>query len=297
MLTVGGEEKISASDRDQPNGTATFVASLPAGTTPFTLFYRKSDPRWSPRLGWFSIDSYARPLHRSNSFLPESPETGPIFVSVDDEPRLLRAFLDFQGDKEQRLTHTIGVGSPSGVHYVYNLATGSPVCVWRGNFLNATPMWYKRGDGSFRPRGAVQYLFASPSVAGLSDPQAAFPSELNHEGDWQGQGYRIDEATGLPVFLYQRQGKVLEDALTPDSDGNSLTRTLTFADGGSADDVYLKLAEGSTITRMAGGLYSVDQQFYVRVPNEQSVNIRTLNQQQELVVPLSASSFTYSIIW
>lgn len=297
VLTLGGEEKISASDLDQPNGTATFVASLPAGTTPFTLFYRKSDPRWSPRLGWFSTDSYARPLHRSNSFLPESPETGPIFVSVDDEPRLLRAFLDFKGDKEQRLTHTIGVGSPSGVHYVYNLATGSPVCVWRGEFLNATPMWYKRGDGSFRPRGAVQYLFASPSVAGLSSPEAAFPSELNQEGDWQGQGYRISEATGLPIFLYQHESQILEDAIVPDSEGSFLTRTLTFADGTPTSDVSLKLAEGETITPMPDGTYAVDQQFYIRVPDAQSVTIRTVGQQQELVAAMSASSFAYSIIW
>ena len=297
VLTIGGEEKVSASNSDQPNGSATFVASLSAGTTPFTLFYRKSDARWAPRLGWFSTDSYARPLHRSNSFMPESPETGPIFVSVDDEPRMLRAFLDFEGDKEQRLTHTIGVGSPGGVHYVYNLATGSPVCVWRGEFLNATPMWYRRGDGSFRPRGAVQYLFASPSVAGLADTKAAFPSTINEEGDWQGQGYRIDETTGLPIFLYQHEGKVLEDAIMPDAEGNLLTRTLTFADGAPASDVYLKLAGGDTITRMPGGTYSVDQQFYIRVPNEQSVTIRTVGQQQELVVPLSASAFTYSIIW
>ena len=297
VLTLGGEEKVSAAERDQPNGTASFVASLPAGTTPFTLTYRKSDPRWSPRLGWFSTDSYARPLHRSNSFLPESPETGPIFVRVDDEPRLLRAFLDFEGDKEQRLTHTIGVGAPSGVHYVYNLATGSPVCVWRGEFVNATPMWYNRGDGSFRPRGAVQYLFASPSVAGLSGPEEAFPSDINQEGDWQGQGYRIDEATGLPVFLYQHEGKTLEDAMVPNAEGTLLTRTLTFTDSAPASDVYLKLAEGDAITPVSDGTYAVDQQFYIRVPDGQSVTVRTVDQQQELVATLSASPFTYSIIW
>ena len=295
-LTLGEEERISPSDQDQPNGTNFFIASLPAGTTPFTLTYRKSDPRWSPRLGWFSTDSYARPLHRSNSFMPEAPETGPIFVTVDDEPRLLRAFLDFEGNQEQRLTHTIGVGSPSGVHYVYNLATGSPVCVWRGNFVDATPMWYKRGDGSFRPRGAVQYLFPSPSVAGLASAEAAFPAALNEEGDWQGQGYRIDEATGLPVFLYQHEQKTLEDAIVPDSEGTFLTRTLTFPDGAPTSEVYLKLAEGNTITPMANGTYSVDQQFYIRVPDGQSVTIRNTNQQQELVAVLPAS-FTYSIIW
>lgn len=83
----------------------------------------------------------------------------------------------------------------------------------------------------------------------------------------------------------------------PDPEGSFLTRTLTFTDGAPANDVYLKLAEGNTITPMPNGTYAVDQQFYIRVPDAQSVTIRTVGQQQELVASLSASSFAYSIIW
>jgi hypothetical protein len=35
------------------------------------------------------------------------------------------------------------------------------VQVWRGGFLDATPMWHERGDGSSRPTGSKQ-LFGKP---------------------------------------------------------------------------------------------------------------------------------------
>ena len=297
LLSVDGQEKIDVADYDRYRAEDYITLSLPAGKTPFRLAYYKETPPWPVRLGIFSADSYPKALHQISSYPPESPETGPIYVDVQDEPRLLRAFLDFEGKRDQRLTHTIGVGGPAGVHYVYNLITGSPVCAWRGEFLNATPMWNQRGDGSFRPRGAVQYLFAGPSLAQLSSADAAFPAELNEKGDWKGQGYRIDEATGQPVFIYQLNGQTVEDRIMPNAEGNLLTRTLTFTEGNPDGKTYLKLAEGDNIETMPDGSYVVDQQYYVRVPAGESVTVRTSGQQQELVTPLQTSSFEYSIIW
>ncbi|MEQ9441344.1 MAG: DUF1080 domain-containing protein [Cyclobacteriaceae bacterium] len=297
LLQVDGEEALAVNNYDNYRGESEVTLSLPAGKTPFTLVYYKETPPWPVRLGIFSTDSYPRALHQISSFPPESPETGPIYVNVQDEPRLLRAFLDYEGQRDQRLTHTIGVGGPSGVHYVYNLITGSPVCVWRGEFLNATPMWHQRGDGSFRPRGAVQHLFAGPSLAQLSSSNAAFPATLNEPGAWKGQGYRIDEATGEPVFIYQMDGQMVEDHVTPNAEGNLLTRTLTFTEGNPDGKTYLKLAQGDHIETMPDGSYVVDQQYYIRVPADEQVTVRTVDQQQELVTPLQSSSFEYSIIW
>ncbi len=42
-------------------------------------------------------------------------------------------------DHSKRLTHTIGVGDPAGIHYVYDLESGNIACVWRGDFVDATP--------------------------------------------------------------------------------------------------------------------------------------------------------------
>ncbi len=297
MLEVDGETKVEPNSFDGRNASNQITLSLPKGETPFRLTYFKETPQWTTRVGLFSTDSYPRPLHNPNSYQPDIPETGPIYVKVADEPRMLRAFMDYKGDQSQRLTHTIGVGEPSGAHFVYNLITGTPVCVWRGEFLNATPMWYRRGDGSFRPRGAVQYLFPSTSLANLSDASAPFPTQLNEAGDWQSNGYRIDTETSLPVFLYQHDGKTLEDHIRADDSGKMLTRTLTLTEGEATGSTYVKLAEGDEIQSMPDGSYAVDQQYFIRLASDGSATVRTVDQKQELVAPLLNSSFAYSIIW
>ena len=131
-----------------------------------------------PRLGLFvqSETTYPQSLHAFNSLPPDEEPTSPIFIKVGSEPKLLRAFLDFKGQRKDRLTHIIGVGDPSGTHYVYDLNAANLVCVWHGDFVDATPMWHDRGDGSFRPRGAVQYLFNSQPLAFLANANEAFPS-------------------------------------------------------------------------------------------------------------------------
>lgn len=297
MLEVDGETKVEPNSFDGRNASNQITLSLPEGETPFRLVYYKETPQWPTRIGFFSTDSYPRPLHNPNSYQPDIPETGPIYVKVADEPRMLRAFMDYDGDQSQRLTHTIGVGEPSGAHFVYNLITGTPVCVWRGEFLNATPMWYRRGDGSFRPRGAVQYLFPSTSLANLSDANAPFPTQINEAGDWQSNGYRIDAETSLPVFLYQHDDKTLEDHIRADDSGKMLTRTLTLTEGEATSNTYVKLAEGDEIQSMPDGSYAIDQEYFIRLASGGSATVRTVNQKQELVAPLQDSSFAYSIIW
>ena len=297
QLKVGGEAKTELGNFDGYKVQNDLTLELSAGETPFRLVYLKETPQWDTQIGLFSTDSYPRPLHNPNAYQPDIPETGPIYVKVTDEPRMLRAFLDYEGDQSQRLTHTIGVGEPSGAHFVYNLTTGTPVCVWRGEFLNATPMWYRRGDGSFRPRGAVLYLFPSTSLANLSDANAPFPTQLNEAGDWQSNGYRIDTETGSPIFLHQNGRKTLEDRIRADENGKMLTRTLTLTEGEPMGETYLKLAEGENIQSMPDGSYSIDQQYFIRPTSSESVMVRTVNQKQELVAPLQSSSFAYSIIW
>ncbi|MEM6843790.1 MAG: family 16 glycoside hydrolase [Bacteroidota bacterium] len=297
LLEVDGEAKTELGNFDGYRVQNDLTIELSAGKTPFRLVYLKETPQWDTRIGLFSTDSYSRPLHNPNSYQPDIPETGPIYVKVADEPRMLRAFLDYEGNPSQRLTHTIGVGEPSGAHFAYNLTTGTPVCVWRGEFINATPMWYNRGDGSFRPRGAVQYLFPSTSFANLSDANAPFPIQINEAGDWQSNGYRIDSKTNLPVFLYQNNRKTLEDHIRADENGKMLTRTLTLTEGEPTGKTYVKLAEGTEIQSMPDGSYAVDQQYYIRPASSESVRVRTVNQKQELVAPLQRSSFAYSIIW
>jgi hypothetical protein len=233
-------------------------------------------------------------LHAFNSYPTDSDPTSPILIDVGNQPKLLRAFVDFQGDRNKRLTHTIGVGDPTGVNYVYDLDAGNIACVWRGAFVDATPMWNDRGDGSFRPRGAVQYLFVNEPLAFLANQQEAFPL-LGKEGEFRTKGYTIEEATGRPVFKYVYQGMEVDDKVYPDDNNRSITHEVTIKNRGAKTGLYYKLAEGSTLSAMTDGYYVVDQQYYIAVAGNPV--IREVNGKKELIIAVDGSAVKYTIIW
>lgn len=299
-LNYNGQAQIEIGGKSETNsyrsgGQKYFTVDLKQGDNPFTLLYYKNDGWVEPALGLFDVGSFPEPLNAYESFPTTSRQAPPINVEVSNEPRLLRAFLDFDRDRNRRLTHTIGVGTPGGTHFIYDLKAGNPVCVWRGDFINATPMWNSRGDGSFRPRGAAQFLFTGPAVAQLAGPDAPFPAMINEFGDLQGKGYRLENQ--LPIFLYSRDSLQLEDRIQPDESGHALSRTISFKNAAIPDGYYAKLAQGGEIQQLYNGIYLIDQQYYIKVTSGQEATIRTQDGRQELVVPLSATALTYDINW
>ena len=266
-------------------------------------YYNFKDASWMPpRLGLFvqSATTYPQSLHAFNSLPPDDQPTSPIYLEPGSEPRLLRAFLDFKGDSKQRLTHTIGVGDPSGTHYIYDLKSGNLVCVWHGPFVDTTPMWHDRGDGSFRPRGAVQYLFNNQPLAFLSTQNEPFPfiarDAILKDGEYKGKGYEIEEATRRPIFKYTYQGMEVEDKVYPTENNRTITHELSIKNRGSKAGLHYKLGEGQNITQLPGGLYAInDKQYYIKVDGVTPI-IREVNGIKEIIVPVD-SSVKYSIIW
>jgi hypothetical protein len=273
--------------------------NLKAGTHTFELQNFK-DVSWIPPvLGVFveTANTYPVALHSFNSFPPDENPTSPILINPSSEPKLLRAFLDYKGDRSKRLTHTIGVGDPSGVNYVYDLKSGNVVCVWHGAFVNATPMWHDRGDGSFRPMGAPQYLFTGQPLAFLGSSSDAFPT-VSSENDYKGKGYVIDESTSLPAFRFVYKGLEVEDKIYPTDNNRILTRELTIKNRGDQQGLYYKLAEGNSIVPLANGLYAVDdKQYYIKVDPQVKTEIRKVNDKQELITTIQGSSVKYSLMW
>ncbi len=272
---------------------------LKAGSYPFEIYNYKNASWLPPRLGLFvQTGSLLKPLHAFNSFPPDDQPVAPILINPGNQPRMLRAFLDFKGDYKQRLTHTIGVGDPSGINYVYDLKAGNLVCVWRGDFVDATPMWHDRGDGSFKPMGATQYLFNNQPLTFLPASTSTFPvitrdAEVK-AGEYRGKGYEIEEATNRPIFKYEYQGIDVEDKIYPDQ--SSLTHEVNIKSRGTKQGLYYKLAEGKTIQQMPNGMYAVDDKsYYIRVKGV-TPQVRGNAGNQELVVPVEGS-FSYSIIW
>ncbi|MDH4089824.1 MAG: DUF1080 domain-containing protein [Cyclobacteriaceae bacterium] len=292
-------------DFQRPDGFQRDISSitLKAGTYPFEIYNFKDASWMPPRLGLFvqSTNTYTQALHAFNSLPPDDNPVSPIYLYVGREPRLLRAFLDFKGDTKQRLTHTIGVGDPGGTHYIYDLKSGNLVCLWRGEFIDATPMWHDRGDGSFRPRGAVQYLFNNQPLAFLASRNELFPvigSEVvAEENDHRGKGYEIEESSGRPVFQYTYQGLVVEDKIYPDDNNRSITHEVIIKNRGTKPGLYYKLGEGPSVIELENGYFAVnDKQYYIKLIGATTPIIRDVNGQKELIVAVE-NTLKYTIIW
>ena len=279
------------------NERAKGTKTLTAGNHPFKLYYFKNINWLSPGLGLFveSDNLRKQPLHSTGSMLNDGNVVNPIMVGVEGKPRLLRAFLDFDGDNKRRLTHTIGIGHPSGIHYVYNLKAGNMVCSWRGDFVNATPMWHNRGDGSFRPLGDVQYFFTDQPLAILDNMDASFPGEYKEE-EFRPKGYELETVSRRPVFKYLYKGIEVEDKIEPGNNGSMLNRSVKLSQ--TAPNLYFKIAEGQDVVLMPDGSYAIDdKKYYVKIATALSPVIRDVQGKKELIVPMNTQELAYAIIW
>ena len=271
---------------------------LKAGTHPFRILNYKDAGWMPPRLALYArIESGKEyPLHAYNSYPPDPNPVASIHLAPGAEPRLLRAFVDFNGDRSRRLTHTIGVGDPCGTHYIYDLGSGALSCVWKGGFVDATPMWHDRGDGSFRPLGAAQYTFTGQPLAFLPDVDEAFPATATEE--YRSLGYEVDPSSGRPTFRYRYKGLEVTAKVIPEREGRILTHEVSVRDRGTAPSLYLKLAEGSVITPVPDGSWSIDdKRYYIRVNGGGTAQVRSIGGKQELMIPVGSSPVSYSIIW
>ena len=217
----------------------------------------------------------------------------PILISAV-ENTILRSFMDLPGSP--RVVHAVSVGSPSQVHYTYDMDNASIIQVWRGGFLNATPMWHERGDGSSRPSGAVQ-RFGKPtqSLAKLANIQAAWP--LDTAGtSYRPKGYVLDEQ-GRPAFKYLIHSSVVTDITKAMIDGKGLSREIKIEN--PAKDLYFRLADAASIEETSPGVYLIDDQsYYLRIDNANGAkaSVRDQNGRKQLIIPAGAS-LSYSILF
>ncbi|WP_299546824.1 family 16 glycoside hydrolase [Seonamhaeicola sp.] len=289
-------KKLIENNASGDQGLLKGSVKLSKGTHSFTLFNIKSAAWRAPRLGLSvkSKSTNSKNFHTYDSYPPYINAISPIFVQPDSKPRMLRAFVDFNGNGK-RLSHTIGVGTPEGVNYIYNLGSGNLVGVWRGEFVDATPMWHQRGNGSFKPKGAVQWLFINQPIAQLLNLDTPFP-ETGSAPDFISRGYTIDKTTWLPVFKYRYKQVDIENRITPDSDNNYVVQEIRFSQSGLTN-WYCKLASGN-VKKLSDGLYLIKQrQYYIKVLSGQAPIVREVNGETELIIPVDGSNIKYEIIW
>ncbi len=103
---------------------------------------------------------------------------------------VFRSFIEGVG------THAIGVGFPGGLNAAFDAKTSRWALIWKGRFLDAMSNWQDRAMPPIKPLGTqVKEL---PTVAG----QRVFG------------GYTLAK-DGVPTFVYQQDGKRVEDTLRP----------------------------------------------------------------------------------
>jgi hypothetical protein len=206
---------------------------------------------------------------------------------------MIRSFIDINGGP--RVVHAISIGSPLQVHYSYDLDNGLLFHAWRGDFIDATPMWHDRGNGSSKPRGAVTTFIRKPvpELAKLANAQAAWITDTTGTG-FKTKGYVMD-AEDRPTFTYNMYGTKVTDAIRATENGEGLSREISLEQ--PADNIYALVAEAASIEEVAKGLYLVDGKSYVKFDDAKDKPvIRDVNGRKEMIV-LLRGKLNYSILF
>jgi hypothetical protein len=265
---------------------------LQPGDQPFELFYSKNVDWAKPALGLTVAGPGVREYLLSDANVSNNDPVDPILINATSNT-ILRSFSDLPGGI--RVTHGVNVGSPELLHYTYDLDKGMIVEVWRGGFLDATPMWHDRGDGSSRPAGSVQFLGKPvPAIEKLSDANAAWALDTAGTG-YKPKGYVLN-ADDVPAFKYIVYSSPVNDASSVMEKGQGIHREVTLAN--AVDGLYYHLASGN-IETLGNGLYAIDDKsYYIRIDDAAGAKpvVRDAGGKQELIIPIQ-KKLTYSIIF
>ena len=271
---------------------------LTAGKHTAEFFYSRKDNWRPPALGVFiESDKMAlTPLHLPSSLILGT-NIYPLKVDASQRPKILRAFLDFDGDGRKRRTHTIGVGDPSGIHYIFDNDLGVISCIWKGNFIDATPMWDSRGDGSFRPDGTPIYLDNTLQVETLESENMIYNTSVPQDA-YKPMSYTINSFTGSPLFNYKIGANEFKDEIYADGLSNALIREISLKEGSTLpENMVFRAAHGKKITPMSEGMFSVDGAYYIKLETSNHYYIRTIDGNDELLVKFAQPSIRYQLIW
>jgi len=295
-LSIDGEEVIRTNDLFQDFEVS---KKLAAGDHTIVFSYLK-DFSWAPTgVGLFigKLNSRPQAMHTASS-LPPLPPTPLIDVIPGREPERVRSFMEHGGKKK---THVISIGDPAGVHYSYDLKQAALLQVWKGEFLNATDMWYERGEPQVATAmGSTLVLPGVSPLALLANSAAPLPDTLDDIKDLLYKGYTLN-ASRYPTFQYQYKDVTFTDAFTPTADGKGLTRTITVTGKPSSGTLMLRLGEGTTITSVTDAVYAVDdQRYYISFApgGKNKPEITSTKSGKALLWPISnPSTLTYTLYW
>lgn len=292
--TVGGRGSLKINDQalSTNNRWEPIRVTLPQGNLPFELTYSKFSDWGTPSIGLTVSGPGIREFVISDANNISNEQTDPILLEAPVNT-ILRSFVDIPG---QRVTHAVSVGTPEAIHYTYDMDNAAIVQVWRGGFLDATPMWHERGDGSSRPSGSKQLLGKPvPGIAKLSSLSTAWPADTAGTF-YRPKGYELDEMD-RPTFNYFIYNKPVKDVIRVLDNRGGITREISV--DGVSGDLYVRLGEGSTIEDAGNGLYLIDDKsYYLRIEDAggEKAFVRDSNNRKELLIPVK-TKIKYTILF
>jgi len=295
LSTAAGRGTLKINNQLVPAATrrsGPVKVSLPAGDLPFEMIYSKFQDWSKPALGLAVSGPGIREYIISDANNLSGEQVDPILVDAPANT-VLRSFMDVPGG---RVVHAISVGNPGGVHYTYDMDNGTVVQSWRGGFLDATPMWHERGDGSSRPIGSV-ILFGKPvmNMARLSSVNGAWIKDTTGTS-YRPKGYTLDQQD-RPVFHYFIYSARVDDAIQVLENRGGLSREINVQNAPA--DLYMRLAEANTIEDLGGGSYLLnDKSYYLKIDDAGGTKpfIRDGNNKKELLVPVK-TKIKYTVLF
>lgn len=220
--------------------------------------------------------------------------TDPIWVDAVQTP-ILRSFMDVLN--APKVVHAVSVGNPAGLHYSYDLDYGLLVHAWRGGFLDATPMWDNRGNGTSRPLGTIQTFTANKlQVAQLANTAAVWPSDTSGTG-FRTKGYTVD-TDRTPTFVYELYGKKITDRTDVLDAGTKLGREIIVDGNSGGEELYVLVAEDNIINEIGKNEYIIgDKSYYVNLDLDKKSKpiVRESNGKKQLLVHLNQRVY-YTIV-
>lgn len=295
-LMINGKE-VMADAWTRWSNQRMLTVDLPAGNVSIRLTSYKMDNWLEPYLALSIEGPGARPTAlqtKSATLAVVAPD--PILMEAA-EPKVFRSFMDIKPPRspKKRVVHAIQVGDPAHLHYTYDLDNGAVPQIWKGDFLDVSPMWDDRGDGSSRPRGAVLSLDDVPVVVSKSALFDLKPSEYEPIAHFDPLGYDLD-AAGLPTFRYKINALEVEDQLRV-MDQQYLSRNLVFRNIPANSDYVCRLALGASIEKIDARTYAIDgQRYYLVLPPGVKPALEQKDGLFALYVPV-ASRVEYALKW
>ena len=295
-LFIDGNEVVYV---DGVTGKASGSIQLTAGVHQLKLNYFKTFGHWYAPSNDITLTVEGKGIAKTalNVPLRAAAPVGQIAVKVNSKTEMQRGFIMHQGEK---LTHTVAVGEPGGINYAIDLSEGKLLNIWRGGFVETTPMWYGRGETQLMlPLGSVIEFPGKPSVAALATKDTAWPEKINEVSY---EGYELKN-NGSPIITYTMSDAKISETYDIKDSGKKLARTIKVVSGVEAQQFYVLVADGASIEKLPNDLYSInDQSYYISFEGVVSPIIRnTPDGSSQLILPVKmigqSRVISYSIVW